>query len=324
MDYEEVKNNPEVQELYAKISLDRMHWWTITGNIVYGVWAGKGPCLENIVSATVSDFFVVGDLRDFAWEGTKIVQGQSPDKFTMALSAAGMALAVSTWFSSGSSAPVKGSVSILKLAKKSNKLKPTFQSSLTDLLYNSVKTTSWKPFDSVAGSIYKLREVKGLKIGDSMNLLSACKSVKDLDLVVEMASVCGNKTGKFLFLGGDRALDVFRKFRGQKQMENALDLGLRYGKNGTTLLEKTGPDKFLKYVAVAKLLVRGTRSWHQGRLSYLASALAASTFWLLVKLLSILPTWLKCLLLMASGAVVIGLPSLKLFRAVEWLRLSTK
>jgi hypothetical protein len=311
MDYPDVVESPEVQDLYARIKADRESWSTVARNVFDGVWKGKGPCLESLVSATVTDFFVVGDLRDLAWEGNKIRQGQEIDEFTVVLSGVGLTLSAVTY----ATAPVKGSISVLKLAKKTGKLPHSLQTALVAVFKEAERTKSWKPFEPVAEGIYRLRQTKDFKVGDSLILLSRCKDVKDIGLMADVVAVCGKKTGKFLNLGGDASVVVFKKFGKHGGLPVAMDSAIRHGPEGLRLLEKTGPNKFMKYLVLSKFMTRGIRSWHEERLSELLKILALYVFYWLMSLLSWLPTIVRYALLILSGLVVIGVPSKYLYRA---------
>lgn len=90
-------------------------------------------------------------------------------------------------------------------------------------------------------------------------------------------------------------------------------------KPGLDALEKVGPDKFLKYLTIAKFSTRGVRSWHEGRLSELTAMTAWQGWYAVKKAISYLPMWLMYVVAVISGLVVIG-PPLKGLRKI-WQRL---
>lgn len=113
----------------------------------------------------------------------------------------------------------------------------------------------------------------------------------------KVAARFGKKTVKFLKLGGDTSIDVFRKFGKDKALVKAMDSALQYGSDGARLVKKTGPSKFIKYLRMTKIGVRATRSSYQGRLTSL-----------LVKVSEMLPLAAIYALCVLSGVPVVWAP----------------
>jgi hypothetical protein len=135
--------------------------------------------------------------------------------------------------------------------------------------------------------------------------------------MADVVSVYGPKAGKFLSLGGDASMDVFKKYGKHHALPTAMDAAIRHGDEGVKLLEKTGPDKFMRYLTLSKFMTRGLRSWHQERLSELFKMLVLYLFHLLMSILSLLPVLLRYALLIVSGVVVIGIPFRYLYKVAR-------
>lgn len=299
MDYPYVRSNPKIVRLYNEIQAQRDSYSFMAGDLLKGVWKGKGACPESLVAATVSDFFIVGDVRDLILGFVdKYYYDKDPDEFVMSLAGVGIVASGITYASGGTGTPGKVTVSVLKLAKKMGKLPASLQKSLVRLFKQAARTGDLKAIKPLSKSVYNISTVKGLKIRDLFVILSRSRKVSDIKLMERAARVYGKKTGKFLRLGGDTPLRVLRKFPADKQATKAVDTAIQYGARGTRLLEKTGPTRFLKYVKVTKYTARTVRSVWQGRLDRL-----------LVKIFSLFPEWALWAIAGVSGLAVGGIPT---------------
>jgi len=306
MDYDYVKESPKVAELYDEIKKKRKSYLFVGTDIATGVLKGKGACIESLVSATVSDFFLVGDVRDLAIGLTNTYYyGQEADEFTMALAGVGVLASGVTYMTAGAGAPVKTSLSIFKMAKKLNKISTSLQKSLIKVFKRSAEARDLKPIMPLAQSVYRISKTPGLKMGDMFAVLSRSRNVRDIKTMERAAATYGRKTGKFLSLGGEAPVSVVRRFPMDKNIVEAVDTAVKYGPDGTRLLAKTGPTRFLNYVRATKYAARTTRSVWQGRLNNL-----------LVKTMSLLPQSAIFSLAMLSGLAVVGVPTAFVLRKV--------
>ena len=305
-EYDYVKRNPEVQAYYDRVKAERESYWFRARDIFNGIWQGKGACMESLVSATASDFFVVGDLRDLAWQGYNLYKGEQVDEFTAALAGVGMLLTVPSIVSGGGTAPVKGTASLLKLSNRMGKISKPFRKSLTAAFKDTARLGDLKPLKPLASSLEGIARVPGVKARDVMAVVARCDSVADLKTMEKLAATFGPKTGKFLKLGEGTAVNAFKRFGKSPQITAALDEALKFGPDGTRLLTKTGPRAFMKYVTMAKYGVRATRSAWQGRLVNLTA-----------QALRYLPEWAMYVVAALSGMVVVGVP---VGMVVRWTR----
>jgi len=315
--YDYVRENREVSKLYAEIKAKREAYLFVLSDVWSGIWKGKGACMESLVSATVTDFLVVGDVRDLVWGAVNKYYGRESDNFTMALAGIGVLLTgvtvVATPTTGGTAAPAgisaKVSVSLLKLAKRMGKLPRSLQKSLLALFRQCKRIGSLRPLAPVSRSIYKISRVKGLKIRDFLTIMSRSRNIKDIKFMERVARAYGKQTGKFLKLGGQAPIKVLHKFGKSKGITKAVDVALEYGPRGTRLLEKTGPSKFLKYVKIAKYSTRATRSIWKHRLPAL-----------LAEFMKLLPQWITYLVGIVSGFLALAVPGVYARRAVRRVR----
>ncbi len=320
MDYDHVKTNSEIIAFYTKLETER---WTLlqrTKNIASGAILGTTDCTEALVAATVSDFLLVGDVRDFSFGVFKKLSGsENNDDFTTALAGVGLLLWGAASVNIGTApihggsgvvgvAAAKGSVSLLKMANKMGKLQKPFKASLTNLFSKIARTGDFRLFNPTADAIHQVANVPGIKLRDTFTILARTADVSDLGDVAKASKVFGPKTGKFFERAGDSSLTIFKKYGSNPLVNTSLDSAISYGKNGIRLLEKVGPQKFTSYVTFAKFGVRGLKSWHGGRLAETIKFFPPYMLFLMRWLLSFLPLWLIYIISCGTGMIVIGVP----------------
>lgn len=305
-EYDYVRNNEEISKLYEEIKEEREAYLFRLKDVWSGVWKGRGACMESLVSATVSDFMVIGDVRDLAWQSLNKYYGRDSDDFTMALAGIGILLTGVTVAATPSTGGVaaspgvaaRASVSLLKLAKKMGKLPLSLQRSLVKLARECRRAKTLKPLKPLSMSLYRISKVQGLKIRDFLIVISRCKNVDDVKHMEKVARVFGKRTGKFLALGDDAPVRVLKKFGNSKEISRAVNSAIEFGPDGKRLLVKTGPTKFLRYARITKYSARTVRTIWQNRLTMM-----------LAGLMKLLPEWFVWVIALFSGVITVGVPA---------------
>ena len=291
--YDYVQDNPEAQKLAADIAAFRHDPLYQAQKFADGIVEGTSDELIGQVAGVTTDFFVIGDLRDLAQQGTHWLRGEEVDDILTALAAIGVAAStaqvvstVATAGSGGAAAPavgastaVKGGTIILKIARKLGKL-PTWLTKLLPQAADTVKKT--KKLDTVTdlfGDVYSLAKVKG-----GINLLEKTTDAASLKRVARVADTFGDQTVTLYRLGGDTFLDVAHKAKDLGT--DTIKLAATYGQEGLRVLDKVGAINFVKYTA------RGSKMAYKG-----------DVFQILARLLALLPQWLLAMLV-ALGAWV--------------------
>jgi hypothetical protein len=305
LEYEYVRDNPQWMAFYRELQTRRESLAYIGENLGRGVLFGSGPCVESSLTATISDFLVIGDIRDFVGESMKYVtSGAAVDPLTMTLAGAGILLTFPEIITLGGAAGVKATVSGLKLANKLGKLSSPMKKSLVVMFDEAAKSRDIKKVAPLVNSIYRVSAVPGLKMRDLVAILGKARSVEDLKLLEKVAAGYGRKTAKFLDVGGQTAVTVAKRFSGDKRLVEAMDEAVKYGAQGPQLLGKTGPTKFMKYLTYTKYAARGTRSIHKGRLQSALLGMVAA-----------MPAYAIMAVALITGLVSIGAPA---YRVYSW------
>ncbi len=92
------------------------------GEFYAGLVAGDGETGAGLAGVVAGDLTGVGDVRDLIREGQKIAKGEEPDRLTLGLAAAGLALTGATVATLGIALPARAGVSTLRVAARSGRL----------------------------------------------------------------------------------------------------------------------------------------------------------------------------------------------------------
>jgi hypothetical protein len=108
---------------------------------------GQGETTAGLAGALTSDVSVIGDIRDITVEGSKYVAGADYDQIVLGLAIVGL---VATPTSDAGGAVAKADISLLKIAKRTNKLPPEFTRLLSDQLTRAIDYSALKTILSTA------------------------------------------------------------------------------------------------------------------------------------------------------------------------------
>ena len=304
MDYDYVRQDPAAQALFAQIEAVRADPLYQADKLAEGLIQGTSDEMTGQAVGVASDFFVIGDLRDLIHQGSQWVKDEEVDEVIAALAGIGLAAsaaqaasAVTTVGTVGAAATaVKGGVSLLKLARKANKLPPWLVQASREA---AEQVTRGKTLDGVQDlfvDLYSLARHKG-----GIVLLGTTTDALSLKRLARATDTFGDQTVTLYRLGEDAFLATAQQ--AAKLGADTIKLAATYGQEGLRLLDRIGTLKFVKYTA------RG------GKLLYKGDVLR-----LLAHLLAELPPWVLYLLVAAGALVwmpwhgIVGKP------ALAWLR----
>ena len=242
MDFEYVQEDEEAQKLLQEIIEKRSSLSYISKKISEGIQTGTSDELSGQLSAIGSDFFVIGDIRDLALEGTHYFHDEEVDKVLVSLSTIGLVASASTLFTLGSSAVAKSGVSVLKLAHKSRHIPPWLSKYLVREAKQIRKTkelSSIKPFFNTLDTMNK-----ELGLTHTLKLLSQTKNMKELKSVSRLAKRYGGETSTLLKLSNKKLLSHANRLNIMDK--KSIKLASSYGTSGFTHLIKAGEKNFIK------------------------------------------------------------------------------
>jgi len=242
MHFEYVQENEEAKILLKEIEAKRSSLSYKSEKIAEGIRTGTSDELLGQVSAIGSDFFVIGDLRDLALEGTHYFKDEEVDKVLISLSTIGLVASASTLFTLGSSAVAKSGVSVLKLAHKSKRIPSWLGKYLVRESKQIRKTkniSSIKPLFKTLDSMHK-----EVGLTDTLKLLSYTHNMKELKGVSKLAKHYGNETATLLKLSDKKLLSHASTL--SKIDKKSIHLASTYGTSGFAHLIKGGEKNFIK------------------------------------------------------------------------------
>jgi hypothetical protein len=252
--YDYVKANPVNQQLLNAIKEQREDYGYKTKKFFEGLTKGKSDEDIGKISAIASDFLVIGDIRDLSIEGKHYLDDQEVDNVIVALSSLGLLATASTFYTLGSTTAIKSSISILKYAKKTNKLPQWLSKELVKQAKLSNQTKSITNLKTLLNPIHKLYQKIGLT--ETLNLLKRTKNLKELKSFVMLSSRFGKKSSVLLQITKGKAFDYAKSMPNTSNKQ--ILFASTYGENGLKALKKLGESKFIKQVRVSSNLAKTT------------------------------------------------------------------
>lgn len=296
MEYDYVRENPEAQAMLRDISDKREAWLYQAGKLVEGFFTGKSDETLGQAAGVVSDFLVIGDLRDLTIQGINWSSGEEVDPVVTALASLGvlasgaqLAGAGGTVATGGAAAPTvvgataaKSGIVLLKAARKLGKMPPWLAKSLMRAV-KTVKET--KSFATLTETFNDVRKLAGTRGG--FHLLSVTTDAASLRRMVTFADVFGENAATLYRIGGTAVVDAAQRVG--ELGKDSIKLAATYGQGGLRLLNRMGATTFTKLAArTSKVIYKGT---------------AAQLF---MKILRFMPEWV--LYALAIFGVAIWIP----------------
>jgi len=242
MQFEYMQNNVKAHKMLQKISDIRSSVEYQSQKIAEGIRTGTSDELIGQVSAIGSDFFLIGDIRDLALEGTHYFKNEEVDVVLISLSTIGLVASVTTFFTLGSTAFTKSGVSMLKLAHKSKRI-PLWLSGY--LIKQSKKIRKTKDISSLKPLFTHLETIHN-KIGlnNTLNLLSQTKDFKSLIKISHLSQRYGKDSTMLIKLSKNKLITQNKILK--THHISSIKLASSYGTSGFTHLLKGGEKHFIK------------------------------------------------------------------------------
>ncbi|WP_306548970.1 hypothetical protein [Desulfobulbus sp.] len=295
MGYDYVSQNPDAQLLYRNISNKRENWRYQASKFAEGLIQGTSDEATGKVTGVITDFLVIGDLRDLAKQGVKHIKGEDTDEVLVALASLGViatgaqvASGAGTVATGGMAAPTvagttaaKGSLTALKIARKLGKLPPWLGEAIIKAVKMTKETKNLGTISGVLGDVGTLAKTRG-----GCNLLSMTKDAASLNRMGTFAATFGSNSVTLYHIGGDLIVNSAQKFG--KTGKDIVQLAATFGQNGLRTLDKVGAVQFSKYSA------RASKTIYKGEIFRLvASLLLMAPIWLLYGIIAVCcATWL--------------------------------
>lgn len=266
MDYDYVKKNPKSLALLQTIQTKRNSFAYKKEKLLEGIIKGTSDEGIGQASALASDFLVVGDLRDLLIQGMHYKNDEEVDKFILSLSSLGLLATATTIYSLGATAPIRGTVSILKYGKRANKIPNWLENTLIQQVKQAKETQSLKALQKTLKPLQNL--FKTVEPSQALQLLSKSRNVKELNAFTKLATRFGKKSQVLLKNSNYTAINYMNKMPNVPKKDFLY--ASTYGEQGLKGLQKLGANKFMKRVGFTSNLAKTT---YKGNLNALFNAL---------------------------------------------------
>lgn len=207
-----------------------------TTDFFKGALTGQGDSPSSLTGSILSDFTVIGDVRDLSIETKHYVFDEPVDELIAGLSAVGLALSAGTIFSWGSAAvvtlPAKLSVSMVKYAAKTSRLTKQFRAKLADTVSRSV---SLEPIHK------KMLDLKASQKWNLHSLQELEKVAKDNVHLDEIKKISHSVSNIQMATGGTKGtLDLLGYVKTEKDLKRIEKFSAMYGARSVIVLKVLG------------------------------------------------------------------------------------
>lgn len=204
---------------------------------------GNADTAAGLAGAVVSDFTVVGDVRDLISEGGKAAMGEDYSRFLLTLAAIGLAAEGATLATGGTSLVAQAAISVLKVAKRTGHLTVEFTGRLVDL----ARAAASGPVE-VASAARGVPSAPGAVPSAAVTLTRAAARA-ELGEALSAVNVAARNAGP---------ANAVRMMRAVRTTEDARELATftsRFGRNSRAVFELTGKASLRAF----RVAIRGLR-----------------------------------------------------------------
>jgi hypothetical protein len=252
IEYDYVNQNPKAVELLSQIDKVRASYTYKKDKFFEGLTKGKSDEDIGKITAMISDFLVVGDVRDLTIAGTNYANGKEVDKTIVALSSLGILASASTLYTLGATAPLKSSISVLKFGKRAGKIPSWLNKQIIKQAKIATETKSLKNIQNLLEPIHQLHKKVGLN--QTLNLIKRTNNLSELKGMVKLSNRFGKKSNILLQSTGVKSIKLIEEMPNVKKA-NIL-YASTYGSKGVTALKKMGQSRFMSRMKFTSNLVK--------------------------------------------------------------------
>lgn len=198
------------------------------GSFFEGFVYGRGSDTVSFMGALTSDLTVVGDVRDIAGEGEKLVRGEDYSQLVLGLSVAGVAATAATVGTGGAALPARAGLSLLKIARKAGTLTASFAGELRRLVSEAVQ-------------FGKLRDtLRGARLDDLGATRRAVSDYADSVSFTRLTPVLEDMNSLQRQLGPAESVRVMRHVENTEDLTNVRRMSETVGPSTRGVIELTG------------------------------------------------------------------------------------
>ncbi|HEY2342133.1 MAG TPA: hypothetical protein VGH90_03835 [Chthoniobacteraceae bacterium] len=219
-------NRDGVLAIGAEIEKEQASWLGKASRFASGFVTGKGSSLEETAGTAISDFLVVGDVRDLGVQGYNAVTGREVDKMVAGLSAVGVAASAAALIpepAEPAAAVTDGGISLLKGLRKIKAIGNRFAAEICNLAEDVLKTRKLGRFGELAETLGSV--ARHAPKGTLGTVVKDVETVDDLKAVARCVEVAPNEAVVALQLDGKEAASLMKKGIDQPKLASLLRKG---------------------------------------------------------------------------------------------------
>lgn len=237
----------------------------------------RGTSDETIgqVTGLVTNFLLIGDVRDLGWQAWNWSQDEEVDEVIVALSTIGLVATGLQVASVGTATPVKATVGVLKGARRLGRLPDWLGRALVEGADKAWRSRSLDGLSGLLGDVRRLLD-RGGRSG--LYLLAQTSDPGSLKRITNFSDRFGADSGMVWRLGGE---SVVKLSRDPTFSSDLLKLASWYGPKGLEVLERSGA---VRFVTVTKYASRGAKTVYQGEWIKLLMRIPDLWLWLAIGL----------------------------------------
>jgi hypothetical protein len=193
-----------------------------------GLVLGEADSVVGVAGTTISDLFVIGDIRDAVREGSKLASGEKADELVLGLASVGLVVTAGTYASLGAGTPARVGVSVVKAAGKAGRITGQMAEWFTRSLRDAI---DW----SKLGSTMKVASLTQPAVA-----VRAAREAVKLEKTQSLMRAVGNVGRVQSKAGTQAALDALKIAQGPRDLSRMARLAEAKGTRTRAILRTLG------------------------------------------------------------------------------------
>jgi len=292
MAYEYVASNPKAVAIYNEIKEKRDSYLYTLGKIAEGTMYGQSDEFSGQASAVVTDFLIIGDVRDLVIEGANWWQDEEVDEFTVALSTIGVAATAGALVTAGSTAVAKPVLSFFKMANKLGQIPKWLRKYLIESAKVVKETKKLDHVTDLFDAVHASYKAGGTR--STLTLLNKADDIKSFKKFAQLNAKFGDKTAVLLDIAGDTGFKTINKL--DNVPKQVVLEASTFGKKGIEKLDEVGTQRFQEFLNITKIAARTTKVVYKHH-DFILETIA--------KLLSLIPMWILGFVVVYGGFLLV-------------------
>lgn len=228
----DMPNREAILEIGQEIRREQERALTKVKNFAKGFFAGEIKDTPSTLGAVISDFIVVGDIRDLGIQGYRWIKGEDVDEVIVALSSVGTASSVASLSGVGTGAgvPVEAGTVVLKALRKAGALSRKFCDDIVRLAGALKNAKNAGEAKRMLGSVASI--AKNAPPGTLPTAFRVVDTAADLKPIERGLNLAPNETVVALRVHSKEALPLLNAVSSKKELGTILRKGNHFKKIG--------------------------------------------------------------------------------------------